>query len=141
YNQRGEAYYLDSKGNVMPLSDHYSARVVVASTPYEAKENDSIINHLNAKLFALANAINKDSFLFALTGQIAFDSAQEFSIIPRMGNFEIVLGDTSVLEDKFIRLRSFYKSALPQEGWEKYSTISLKYKHQVIATRKELANE
>ena len=41
------------------------------------------------------------------------------------------------LDDKFHRLMALYQRALPQVGWEKYSQVSVKYRGQVVCTRRE----
>jgi len=41
------------------------------------------------------------------------------------------------VEDKLTRLKLFYQKALPKVGWEKYSSINVKYRKQIICTKKE----
>jgi len=41
------------------------------------------------------------------------------------------------LNEKFENLRSFMQIALPREGWDHYSFINLKYKNQIVCTKKE----
>ena len=40
-------------------------------------------------------------------------------------------------EEKFEKLETFYKKALNQIGWNKYSRISLEFDNQIICTKKE----
>ncbi len=47
--------------------------------------------------------------------------------------------DTIALDDyetKLQNLKLFYDQAIPIVGWEKYSVISLKYKNQIVCTKK-----
>jgi cell division protein FtsQ len=136
-NPLNEAYYIDMEGKRMPLSTQYAAFVpmAVASSFGIEGNKDSIMHALDSSLFVLSQFMAKDSFTKALTGQISIDAANEFSITPRLGNFQIVLGDAADLDDKIARLKSFYRVTLPEVGWDTYKTISLKYKNQIIANR------
>lgn len=136
-NSQNENYYLDTEGKRMPLSNHFTAKVPLATAEYLLQENDSIKDVLNKKLYYLASYLSGDKYAKALSGQIIFDESHEFTVIPRLGNFEIFLGDTSDLSNKFVRLKSFYKSSLPQDGWNAYNRINLKYKNQIIVNHKE----
>lgn len=133
----GLEYYLDKDGFKMPLSKHYSARVLVASgniapfTP-EYREKKHILNNL----FDLAQLIRGDGFLVAQTEQIYVDGSKELSIIPKVGNHRILLGKYADMEDKLKRLKIFYKEGMPYEGWNKYKSIDLRYKGQVVCKKR-----
>ena len=133
-NSKGEQYYIDNEGKTMPLSPNFTARVPIVTASFSPANNDSTLTKFNTVLFKFIANIDQDKFASALCGQITVDNRYEFSIIPRLGNIEIFMGDTSDLPNKIVRLKSFYKSSLPQAGWEKYRSISVKYKNQVIAT-------
>ena len=53
-----------------------------------------------------------------------------------MWNHRIVLGSFADFEEKLDNLRLFYEKAIPKVGWEKYSIISLKYKDQIVCTKR-----
>ena len=59
-----------------------------------------------------------------------FDNAKTVNIL--IGNMEIIIGQMNNLEDKFSRLLAFYKNIAPSQGWNKYSTVNLKYKNQIV---------
>jgi cell division protein FtsQ len=132
-----ESYYLDDAGKRMPLNDNYTTYVPVA-TPGQVDIRgfkDSLLRSYDSCLYIMAKALQNDSFMRALTGQIVVSQNNEMTIIPRLGNFEIALGDVSDLDDKFLRIRSFYQLTLPAAGWNTYKKISVKYKNQIIANR------
>jgi cell division protein FtsQ len=55
-----------------------------------------------------------------------------------LGRQKIVFGSAETSEevrDKFNRLKVFYKEAMPFEGWNKYTEISLKYEGQVVCRK------
>jgi cell division protein FtsQ len=57
-------------------------------------------------------------------------------LIPRLGQHRILLGDTTDLRDKLDRMRTFYLQGLNNTGWDKYELINLKYKNQVVCTKR-----
>jgi len=133
-----ESYYMDSTGLQMPMSDHSTARVIVATgaiPPYTPDFRKPRKNHLLNKLFKLTNYIRKDEFLNAMIEQIYVNNIQEFTLIPKVGKQKIHFGEYEHVDDKFDRLKTFYKEVMPREGWRKYKTINLKYRKQVVAKR------
>ena len=144
------SYYIDNRGYVMRLSGNYTSRVIIANgdihcaVPDNGKlsvldvEKYSKDNHyLLADLFKLAYFIADDDFWSAQIQQIYVNSSGDFELIPRVGAQVILFGDYTDCEGKFDNLMCFYKNALPVVGWNKYESINLKYKGQVICTKKE----
>ena len=136
-NPANESFYIDVEGKKMPLSDEYTALVPMVTSSYniEPRKAEARFKALDSSIFVLGNFLKKDSFARALTGQIIIMPNNDFEIIPRLGNFQIVLGDASDLENKFLRLKSFYRVTLPEKGWDTYKQIILKYRNQIIANR------
>lgn len=134
-----QTYYMDSTGRQMPMSDHSTARVIIATgeiPPYTPDFRLPRKKHLLNKLFQLTNFIQKDEFLDAMIEQIYVDKKQEFTLIPKVGKQKILFGKYEHVEDKFDRLKLFYDEAMPREGWQKYKAINLKYRKQVVALKK-----
>jgi len=44
----------------------------------------------------------------------------------------ILFGPMDEIEEKFKKLKLFYKEVLPKKGWNTYSSINLKYKNQIV---------
>jgi cell division protein FtsQ len=60
---------------------------------------------------------------------------KDLELIPRVGNHTIILGNVSDLQEKFNKLMIFYKEAMPKVGWNKYKTLNLKYKNQIVCKK------
>jgi cell division protein FtsQ len=147
FNNKNEGYYLDEKGKMLPLSQKFTSRVLVANgNIFESYDKfyyfdfsktiqeDSIMKYTRLdELYLLSSFINNDPFWRSQIEQVYVD--KDFELIPKVGNHVIILGDTKDLKEKFDKLFVFYKEALPKSGWNKYSTINLKYKNQVICTK------
>lgn len=147
-NTRDEDFYIDENGVFMPVSEKFTAPVLVANgfifNQYQERKiynlsvemSDTLTNRmLLEQLFMLANTIRKDTFWNAQVEQVYVNEWQELELIPRIGNHRIILGDVSNLDEKLNRLLLFYKKGLNNIGWNSYHTINLKFKNQVVCSK------
>lgn len=135
----GAQYYLDREGHRVPLSKHFAARTLVATgnIPPHTPEFLTRKNHPMKDLFELTNFIINDSFWNALFEQVYLNNRGEFVLIPKVGDQVIILGKWDIdADDKFRRLKIFYEEGMTREGWQKYQTIDLRYRGQVVCERK-----
>ncbi len=144
----GESFYIDSDGRVMPTCENYTARVPVASgfitenqhrmQRYDLAEmSDSLKDRsILDELFQLATFIRNDEFWKAQIQQIHVQANGELTLVPTVGDHHILLGRIDKMEQKFNKLLLFYQKGLNTTGWDQYSHINLKYKDQVICTKK-----
>lgn len=134
----GEHYYLDKAGKKMPLSKHFTAKVLVANGNIPPHIPDFLEKpkHALRDLFELANRILKDDFMEPLVAQIYRDEKGSFTLVPIVGNQNIVFGPYENIEDKFFRLEQFYLKATPYTGWNRYKTINLTFKNQVVCEKR-----
>lgn len=126
-NSLGNNFYLDEQGKRMPLSRKYTLRVLIA--------NGHITKKILDDLFILAKYIDENKFWKAQIQQIYVDKDEEIYLIPRVGRHKIIFGDVSDLNENFSKLMIFYKKGLNYIGWNKYKTINLKYKDQIVCTK------
>jgi cell division protein FtsQ len=80
----------------------------------------------------LGSFLENDPFWNAQIEQIYIDSSGDIILSPRVGDHKIIFGDLKDMGTKFNKLYTFYKNIVPEEGWEKYSTVNLKYKDQIV---------
>ena len=134
-DQNGVSYYLDETGTRLPLSGHYSPRILVATRTIPPFVPDYQLRkeHLIKDLFQLTQMIREDEMLARLIEQVYVDIKGELVLIPKLGRQKILFGAFRDAEKKFRRLKIFYLEGLPYTGWRKYKTINLKYKNQVVA--------
>jgi len=129
----GESYYIDSTLHTMPLSPDYTYyATVVTNAP--VINDDSAGRALKGQIVALCRKINTDSFWSAQVSQVALDSNRAFELMPVVGNQKVIFGDTSRMEEKFANLFTFYKNVLNRIGWDKYETLDVRYRGQVVAS-------
>jgi cell division protein FtsQ len=133
----GKSYYIDSSCRMLPLSSERSARVpMFTSFPSEKKALSKPDSLVLRDVRRIAQHINADSFLTAQVAQVDIATQGTYEIIPVIGDQLIKLGDAEDLDEKFGKLKSFYKQVWAKTGFEKYETIDVQYKNQVVATRR-----
>ncbi len=143
------SYYIDEDGIVMPLSDKYASHILIANgniEPLERSvyENVKIVvtgdtaeaHKILGNLYNLAEYIHQDPFWSAQIVQVYVNSNYEFELIPRVGAHVILLGDISDFRKKFDKLKTLYINGFNNVGWNDYNKINLKYKNQIICTKK-----
>ena len=88
-------------------------------------------------IYNISAFITKDSVLASLIHQINITAEKEIELYPSIGNHKIIFGEATDFEEKFNKLKLFYTEGLNKtDGWNKYSTINIKYKNQVVCTKK-----
>ncbi len=123
------SYYIDNLGSTMPLSSRYVAHVPIVCG-YVEKEQAT------TDLYKFALFLQKDRFWHGQITQIYIHPDKDIELIPRVGNHRIILGSLSDFEEKLDDLRLFYERAIPKIGWDKYSQINLKYRNQIVCTKR-----
>lgn len=139
-NNVNQDYYIDQHGLKIPLSDNFTAKVLVANgvidEPFLGKV-DTLKYQLTKDLFKTASYISKDSLWSAQIGELYVNAQKEIELVPRVGNQRILLGTADSLETKLANLKAFYKQAIPLVGWDAYKVINIKYPNQVIGVKNE----
>lgn len=146
-NQKGESYYIDEDGWLMPLSDKYTSRVLVINGQLKSLYNQYYKRNLLAmedsinertvldEMYQLALLIDKSEFWKAQIEQIYVNKELEIELIPKVGNHIIVLGKPEFMEEKLNKLYFFYREGLSKTGWNEYSEINLSYKNQIVCKK------
>ena len=125
----GENYYIDDKAHSMPIPN--SAANVAIATGYIDKA------FATKELYEFGMFLQKHPLWKAQIQQINVTPAKELELVPQVGDHIIFLGKPGNYENKFDRLKTFYKKGLNEIGWNKYSRISLEFNNQIICTKKE----
>ncbi|MEY4203071.1 MAG: hypothetical protein RL013_774 [Bacteroidota bacterium] len=134
-DNNGNNYYLDENGVKMPPSKNFAARALVATGNISPYQTDFITRRKSSTLkdlFKLAQALKSDEFLSGFIQQIHVTNGGEFVMTPLIGDQQIILGSVRRLDDKFRRLKIFYKEGMPSAGWRKYRSVNLKFNGQIV---------
>jgi cell division protein FtsQ len=131
-------FYIDANGYKIPLSDNYTAKVLVASGFIEEDFNgrvDTLKTKMAKDLYRTALYIKGDTLWDNQIEQLFVDLKEDVEMVPRVGSHKIILGSTDSLQTKFRNLLVFYKKAIPKVGWDTYKTINLKYNNQIVCEK------
>ena len=149
-NKKDERYYMDAGGKLRLWSPNFTPRLLAAtgniSETYEQWSRlsvDEIINNDTLKthtllddFYAMARFILADEFWSAHVEQIYVNNHGEIELVPKVGDHKIIFGTSDEMEEKFWKLKTFYKEGLNYTGWENYDTLNLKFTNQVVCTKK-----
>lgn len=127
---KDKEYYLDDKGYRVPVSHIGSCDVIVASgnIPYNGKGLKEV--------WTLASFFDQHPDVAPLFDQIYRDGIGDLFVTPKLGNHVVQVGSADNLEEKFNNLKALYTRGLPQAGWETYKQVSVKYRGQVVCTKR-----
>ena len=121
------SYYVDKQGVVVPLSDNYSARVLLVS----GVKNEAEVN----QILPFLNRITNDNFLKKEIIGVVKTQKNELLLLVRSGDYKIEFGNISDMEIKFKKLKAFYNKTFDDKTINNYKKISLKYHNQVVCTK------
>ena len=128
--------YIAEDGTIMPVSEKFTARVVLISGSFAknilTKEN---LNELEEgrQLMEMLERMREDDFLRAQVAQLDIDTQANITLYPQVGGQMVEFGKPEDIEVKFKKLKIFYKHILPQKGWNRYSRVNLEYEGQIVA--------
>jgi cell division protein FtsQ len=152
FNSFGETYYLDSEGCKIGTSNFHTARVLVFNGNILDRLNTENVtqiinnNHLKSirkldDMYRISNYVCKDPLFQSMIGQVFVNEQNEFVFVPLIGDQIIEFGTANSdeeVQDKFKKLKVFYEQAMPFEGWNKYSVITIKYNGQIVCKKKQV---
>ncbi|MDG1718379.1 MAG: hypothetical protein P8H17_00910 [Flavobacteriales bacterium] len=120
-----DGYYLDEDGLRMPLSNEYTARMLLVTGEVNlVNEND---------LYYLSNIIIKDEFLKKQIVQIDINKDSELLMLTQIGE-QLEFGQIKEVGEKFEKLKLYYEKGNSQN--QEYKALNLKYKNQIVCIKK-----
>jgi cell division protein FtsQ len=141
----GGDYFVDNEGFVFRRRNLYTPRlhmvegnVTVTGAMLDSLSvlDTKVKNSILKDMYYFVNYINDDSFWSAQIDQIYVDGNNEIDLIPRVGNHIVHLGTFENYKGKLRNLAAFYDQVLPEVGWNKYSTINLEFKDQIVCKKR-----
>ena len=126
------SYYVNRAGKIMDASLYYHSDVPVVQGHFTRK-------YPATRLLPLIDYIESDSLLSSLVTMYCVRDTNNIILVPQISGHVINVGDASGFENKFAKLKLFYREVMPKRGWNAFDTISVKWDHQVVATRRHKA--
>lgn len=124
-----ETYYLNKDGKHMNASSRFHAEVPIVSGKFN-KHADALM------VRPIAEYVMNDKDLNDLVTMYSVRDSGNIFIVPCIYGHVINFGDNKNIENKFNKLKKFYREVMPVKGWLTYDTITLKWNYQVVANRR-----
>ncbi|MDA3880790.1 MAG: hypothetical protein PF436_10410 [Prolixibacteraceae bacterium] len=122
-----EGYYVSREGKKMPASLSHTMNVPVVTGALTDE-------FLRNELLIFVKKISNDDFLSSLFQQIDVQKNGELVLIPRIGTHVVEFGTIDKMDLKLRNLEAVYKKGFKNGKWNRYKSINLKYKNQVVCT-------
>ncbi len=121
------SFYIDYKGNRMPLSENFSARVPLVY--------GDINNAYSKDFVSLLKLVHDDDFL--KKNIIGMTILTDGSVIMKNRNYsyDVIFGRTIHMERKFNNYKAFFQKAVQDTLLNSYKTINLKFTKQVVCAK------
>lgn len=128
------SYYINKDGKKMASKASFFVDVPVVSGRFNDKFKPSYV-------LPVTRFIQNDPFLRHLVGMVNVVDEENIILVPRIHGHVINFGDTTRMAEKRRALLAMYKKVIPYKGWQEYDTISVKFRGQVVATRRDKGSQ
>ena len=129
-----ESYYMNRAGKRMAATTFYHCDVPVVQGHFTRK-------YPATRLLPLIDYVENDSLLHSLVTMYQVRDTNNIILVPEISGHVVNIGNADGFENKFAKLKLFYREVMPKRGWNTYDTISVKWNHQIVATRRVKAVE
>lgn len=124
-----DSYYVNINGKRMHASAKYYNDVPVVQGHFTHKFSP-------LTLVPLIQYVQNDKALSTLVTMYSVRDSNNIFVIPCIRGHVVNMGNVQNVENKFAKLLKFYREVMPVKGWMTYDTISLKWDHQIVASKR-----
>lgn len=124
------SYYVNKDGKHISSNAEFYADVPVVSGRFSR-------SFTPREVLPVVRFVQRDSLLRQLVTMVVANDRDNILLIPRLTGHVINLGDTSRLKEKRRAILTAYRNILPYKGWNTYDTISVKFRGQIVASRRD----
>ena len=125
-----KSYYVNKDGKRMNASATFHADVPIVMGKFTRAYGP-------LRLWPMIKYVEQDSALKSLVTMYSMRDSNNIFIVPSIHGHVVNMGNCDDFEGKFKKLKLFYEKVMPVKGWMYYDTISVKWNHQVVATRRD----
>lgn len=124
-----DSYYVNRQGKRIASNAEFFTDVPVLTGHFDASFTPQ-------QVLPVIRFVQKDRTLRELTAMFQAYDADNIILVPRITGHVVNFGDTTRLDEKRRMLLTAYQNIIPYKGWGAYDTISVKFKGQIVATRR-----
>lgn len=136
-----KSFYLDKDGQIIEVKYNKAPRLIIVNGKLSQKDMMEYKSNPNLKtnsvygIYHLARALHNDGFWNAQIQQLYVHGNKEIELTPTVGPHTILFGQPNNIQQKLRNLKALYKVGFKNKGWNKYKTINLKFKDQIVCTK------
>lgn len=124
------SYYINKDGKYIDSNAEFYTDVPIVTGRFSSRFTPKDV-------IPLVNYVSKDPILSELVAMINAEGPNNLILVPRIRGHVVNFGDTLRLDEKKRALTMFYRQVMPYKGWNEYDTISVKFRGQIVATRRD----
>lgn len=124
-----QSYYVNRAGKRMAATTNYHCDAPIVRGHFTRKYPET-------RLLPLIDYVEQDSVLRSLVTMYSVQDTNNIILVPAISGHVINIGSADGFDNKFAKLKLFYKKVMPERGWNTFDTISVKWNHQIVATRR-----
>lgn len=125
-----ESYYINKDGKRIGANAEFFSDVPVVRGKFSKDFPPTAV-------LPVVRFVRNDSVLKHLVSMFEAEDADDILLIPRIAGHVVNFGDTLNLDRKRRALLTMYRKVMPYKGWETYDTISVKFRDQIVASRRD----
>ncbi len=129
FTDNGPSFYINRYGKRIKADAEFFIDVPVLIAPHKYE------NSISAALTVI-RYLGSHPELSRMIAAYKIDGPNDLILIPRLQGHVINFGDSTRLDEKRVAIMAAYHNVMPAKGWNTYDTISVKFKNQIVASRR-----
>lgn len=130
FDSKGGSYYINRNGKRIEANAEFFVDVPALIVAKDAEK-------YFPTALSVIRYVTSDSELNSLISSFKIDGPNDMILVPRMQGHVINFGDSTRQVEKKAAIMTAYHKILDAKGWNTYDTLSVKFRNQIVATRRD----
>ena len=135
-NNSGADVYIDADGVKFPVSTLHSSNVLLVRGDFEETVSDTFSCETVLSALPVLTYIRHNEYWNSYFSEVEIAGNGELMLYPRRDNMVIEFGHPLRTAEKLTNLKAILETIMPHEDRPRFRQISIKYKGQVVATKR-----
>ena len=127
-----QSRYIDEDGTLFPLSNQYTARVLLVEAKQCSVEKSLTEHAYGTALLALLNHMDRDPFWRAQITYLHVDEKGKIVMHTQISKQRVEFGAPEAIAKKLAKLTLFYQEIIPYKGWNTYKRVNVEFDNQIV---------
>lgn len=130
FDSKGGSYYINRNGKRIEANAEFFVDVPALIVAKDAEK-------YFPTALSVIRYVTSDSELNSLISSFKIDGPNDMILVPRIQGHVINFGDSTRQAEKKAAIMTAYHKILDAKGWNTYDTLSVKFRNQIVATRRD----